>query len=52
MLAAATAINVALKRVELVDGWVDYDVLIVATGATHAYFGHDEWADCALASRR
>src|SRR5207248_3949603 len=24
---------------------VDYDILIVATGATHAYFGHDEWAE-------
>jgi NADH:ubiquinone reductase (H+-translocating) len=47
MLAAATAVNVAEKRVELVDGWVDYDLLIVATGATHAYFGHDDWAICA-----
>jgi NADH:quinone reductase (non-electrogenic) len=24
-----------------------YDFLIVATGSTHAYFGHDEWAECA-----
>src|SRR5262249_27279647 len=23
---------------------IDYDYLIVATGATHAYFGHPEWA--------
>jgi NADH dehydrogenase len=44
MLAAATAVNVAQKRVELVDGSVAYDFLIVATGATHAYFGHDDWA--------
>ena len=22
---------------------LDYDYLIVAAGATHAYFGHDEW---------
>ncbi|MEG6451318.1 FAD-dependent oxidoreductase, partial [Enterobacter cloacae] len=22
---------------------IDYDTLVVATGATHAYFGHDEW---------
>jgi NADH dehydrogenase len=21
-----------------------YDQLLVASGATHAYFGHDEWA--------
>jgi NADH dehydrogenase len=26
------------------DEEVPYDYLIVATGATHAYFGHDEWA--------
>ena len=27
----------------LADGELAYDFLIVATGATHAYFGHDEW---------
>ena len=25
------------------DGEISYDYLILATGATHAYFGHDEW---------
>ncbi len=25
-------------------GAIPYDVLILATGATHAYFGHDEWS--------
>ena len=25
-------------------GPIDYDTLVVATGARHAYFGHDEWA--------
>ena len=24
-----------------------YDILVVATGATHSYFGHDEWAEFA-----
>ena len=24
-----------------------YDTLIVAAGATHAYFGHDDWAEFA-----
>jgi NADH dehydrogenase len=48
MLAEATAVNVAEKRVVLVDGAVEYDYLIVATGATHAYFGHDDWAQHAL----
>ena len=45
MLAEATAVDVAAKRVVLADGLVDYDILIMATGATHAYFGHDEWAE-------
>lgn len=33
------------KRVRLVDGrTLDYDHLLLASGATHAYFGHDDWA--------
>ena len=51
MLADATAINVTEKRVVLLDGSVDYDILILATGATHAYFGHDDWAEHAPGSR-
>jgi NADH dehydrogenase len=47
LLAEATAIDVPGKRVVLADGEVLYDYLIVATGATHAYFGHDEWAEFA-----
>jgi NADH dehydrogenase len=30
-------------NVILRDGKIPYDDLIIATGATHAYFGHDEW---------
>jgi NADH:ubiquinone reductase (H+-translocating) len=45
MLADATAVDVPAKRVVLADGLVEYDILIVATGATHAYFGHDDWAE-------
>jgi hypothetical protein len=29
--------------VNLVDGTISYDYVIVATGATHSYFGHDEY---------
>src|SRR5215210_4299389 len=43
LLADAVSVDVARRRVVLADGEVDYDYLIVATGATHAYFGHDEW---------
>ncbi|MHB8735297.1 MAG: NAD(P)/FAD-dependent oxidoreductase [Terriglobales bacterium] len=43
LLAEVTAIDTAERRVLLRDGAVSYDVLIVATGATHSYFGHPEW---------
>jgi NADH dehydrogenase len=33
------------RRVILRDGEVGYDSLIVSTGVSHHYFGHDEWAD-------
>ncbi len=32
------------KQVLLDSGPVPYDILVIATGATHGYFGHDEWA--------
>jgi NADH dehydrogenase len=44
LLAHATAIDPERKRVLLADGEVAYDHLVVATGATHSYFGRDEWA--------
>ncbi len=31
------------KRIVTRERVIDYDFLIVASGATHAYFGHDEW---------
>jgi len=38
------SIDVANRRVALDGGTMAYDFLIVATGATHTYFGHDEWS--------
>ena len=43
VLAEATAIDLAQKRVQLADGSISYDYLVVATGATHSYFNHPEW---------
>ena len=43
LLADAVAIDAAKREVILSDGRLPYDRLIVATGATHSYFGHDEW---------
>ena len=44
LLAEVIDIDAASKRVILRDGEVRYDSLIVAVGARHSYFGHDEWA--------
>jgi NADH dehydrogenase len=45
LLAEARSIDVGARRVLLEDGTaLAYDYLIVATGATHSYFGHDDWA--------
>ncbi len=41
----AVAIDLAARRVTLAAGTLDYDYLLVATGATHAYFGKDDWAE-------
>lgn len=44
LLAEAKAVDVAAKKVVLADGEIGYDYLILATGATHSYFGKDGWA--------
>ncbi|MBW3563198.1 MAG: NAD(P)/FAD-dependent oxidoreductase [Acidobacteria bacterium] len=44
VLGDVTSIDRTNRRVVYAGGSVDYDYLIVATGATHSYFGHDEWA--------
>jgi NADH dehydrogenase len=44
LLAEAVGIEPASRRVRLADGDLAYDHLIVATGATHSYFGHDDWS--------
>jgi NADH:ubiquinone reductase (H+-translocating) len=45
LLAEAERIDVATRRVLLTDGsHVQYDYLIVAAGASHSYFGHEEWS--------
>lgn len=46
-MAEVTGIDTNNKKVILEDGEVPYDYLVLATGATHAYFGHDEWASVA-----
>ena len=45
ILGEASSFDTRRKIVQLLDGEVAYDYLIVATGATHSYFGHDEWLE-------
>jgi NADH:ubiquinone reductase (H+-translocating) len=44
LFATVSGVDAANKRVLLDDGdSLSYDTLVLATGAQHAYFGHDEW---------
>ena len=43
ILAEVQSIDVNARKVKMVDGELDYDYLILATGARHSYFEHPEW---------
>lgn len=48
LMAEVDGVDAAHGIVQLTDGTrIAYDTLILATGATHAYFGHDDWAQYA-----
>jgi NADH dehydrogenase len=47
ILGEALSIDPRRKSVVLRDREIAYDYLIVATGATHSYFGRDSWAEAA-----
>ena len=55
LLAEVTGVDMARREVHVhdlatgaYDRAVPYDYLILATGASQSYFGHDEWAEYAL----
>ena len=53
LMASVTGVDTARKLVALEQAApVSYDSLILATGATHSYFGHDEWAESAPGLKR
>ena len=43
ILAEVQSVDVAAKKIKTTDMEIPYDFLILATGARHSYFGHDEW---------
>jgi NADH dehydrogenase len=47
VLAEVTGVDLANRRLIFKGSYVRYDYLVLAAGATHAYFGHDEWAPIA-----
>ena len=46
-LAEVARVDLARRRLVVEGGYLRYDYLVLAAGATHAYFGHDEWATIA-----
>jgi NADH:ubiquinone reductase (H+-translocating) len=44
VLANVSGVDVAAKQVIAEGERIPYDILALATGAQHAYFGHDDWA--------
>jgi len=47
ILAHVTGVDVKAREVIAEDQRIPFDILIVATGAQHAYFGHDDWGQYA-----
>ncbi|HLH00160.1 MAG TPA: NAD(P)/FAD-dependent oxidoreductase [Bryobacteraceae bacterium] len=47
LLGEAVDLDPHRRRVILAEGEIEYDSLIVATGSTDSYFGHDEWKQSA-----
>ena len=47
VLARVLAVDLRRRKVIAEERRIPFDHLVVATGAQHAYFGHDDWAACA-----
>jgi len=44
LLGEVTGVDVEGRRVLMGDRTISYNYLVLATGAQHSYFGHDDWA--------
>jgi NADH dehydrogenase len=47
LMEDVTGVDTRQKRLRTNSGELRYDYLVIATGATHSYFGHDEWTQFA-----
>ena len=52
LMADVTGVDTAGRRVETTASPMPYDYLVIATGAMHSYFGHDEWESVAPGLKR
>ena len=52
LMAEVIGVDTAGRRVLIGSAAIPYDTLIIATGATHSYFGHDAWATFAPGLKR
>src|SRR5947209_11806932 len=43
LMTEVTGVDMAGRLLQTLSGPIAYDYLIVATGATHSYFGHEDW---------
>ncbi|QDV85865.1 NAD(P)/FAD-dependent oxidoreductase [Planctomycetes bacterium TBK1r] len=43
LMAEVEDIDVTNQKLVLADGELEFDILVVASGATHSYFGRDDW---------
>jgi NADH:ubiquinone reductase (H+-translocating) len=52
LMAEVSSIELGGRCVQTSAGPISYDYLVIATGATHSYFGHDDWIDFAPGLKR
>jgi NADH dehydrogenase len=52
LMEEVRGIDTQQKRLRTNVGEIPYDYLVIATGAMHSYFGHDDWSDFAPGLKR
>lgn len=52
LMAEVTGVDPDRKIIHTDAGPISYDFLVLATGATHSYFGHEQWAEFAPGLKR